>query len=479
MHSIRSRLTIVLGCSLSLLLLGAGFLFYMVLGRQLVREFDKALFVEAQALMTLTEDEGGWVEFEFAHEVMPEFALPHGPAYFELWLATGTLIKRSPSLGSASLPRVPHQTSTPLFRDIALPDGRHGRLVQVTFVPRRDSDGIGAAQRADSERSIRDPMLFSQRAAVLLLARDRMHLDTLMQSLQFALGVTVLVLLAVLVALVGLALTIGLRPLDDIKRQVATLDALSLNSGIQVQTQTRELAPVVDQLNAMLRRLDAAFARERRFARDVAHELRTPLTELRVLADVAMRWPDDQRAISEYFRDVQDITLQMERIVVALLTLGRCESGMQLPQKNRVNLRELVEISWRTIAREAREKGLAFVCDVSSSLRIETDGDMLSVVLQNLFSNAVTYSPPHQQVRCTATLHAERVRLSISNRTDTLTPEDLPHLFERFWRKDPARTASHHAGLGLSVVKAFADVLDLEVDVSLEGHRLFHVTVSV
>jgi two-component system sensor histidine kinase QseC len=270
-----------------------------------------------------------------------------------------------------------------------------------------------------------------------------------------------------------------LRPLDDITRQVATLDVLTLHSGIQVQTHTRELAPVVNQLNALLRRLDAVFTRERRFSRDVAHELRTPLAELRTLADVAMRWPDDQQAVSAYFRDVQDIALQMERIVVALLALARCESGMQLPQKSRVNLRDLVEMSWRTIAREAHEKGVAFVCDVPAPLHIDTDGDMFIVVLNNLLSNAVTYSPPHHQVRCTATLHAEQVRLSISNRTDTLTPEDLPHLFERFWRQDPARAVSHHAGLGLSIVKAFADVLALEIDVSLDGHRRFHVTVLV
>jgi two-component system sensor histidine kinase QseC len=479
MHSIRSRLILVLGCSLGLLLLGAGVLLYTVLWTQLVREFDKALLVEAQALMTLTEDEGGRVEFEYTHEVMPELALPHGPAYFELWLATGALITRSPSLGAANLPRLTHLTSIPLFRDIELPDSRHGRLLQVAFVPRQDTYGIGTAQGEDRGGASLDPTLFPHRAVVLVLARDRMHLDALMQSLQFALGVAVLVLLVVLVALVGLALTIGLRPLDDIKRQVATLDALSLHSSIQVQTYTRELAPVVDQLNALLRRLDAAFARERRFSRDVAHELRTPVAELRTLADVARRWPDDQQAISEYFRDVQDIALQMERIVVALLALARCESGMQMPQKSTVNLREMVEISWRTIAREARAKGVALVCDVPSSLSIETDRDMFIIVLNNLFSNAVTYSPPHHQVRCTAMLHAERVRLSISNRTDTLTPEDLPHLFERFWRKDPARAASHHTGLGLSVVKGFADVLALEVDGSLDGHRRFHVTVSV
>ncbi|RMF90666.1 MAG: hypothetical protein D6736_06420 [Nitrospinota bacterium] len=484
MHSIRGRLTLLLVISLGLLLLGSGVLFYTIVRAQLVGEFDRALLAKAQALITLTDDDGQKIEIDLSDKFMPEFESTDNPEYFALWRASGQLIARSPSLGEHQLPRHPGLTNKPVFHDLVLPDGRSGRLVEIAFVPQLDlnddEEANGQADKADGEpgQVSLDPTRFPERAAVLVVARTREAIDTFLRSFRLSLVTVITGLLAIMVGLVRSALRVGLRPLDDMQQQVSQLDAHSLTTGIRVQTQTAELVPVVAQLNALLQRLDAAFTRERQFSSDVAHELRTPLAELRTLTEVGMRWPEDTQAVRQYFADAHAISRHMERIVDSLLTLARCESGTQQVNWQSIDIGELVDASWTTVSHLAREKMLTLRCMIPSTCQVTSDRDLLRTIFHNLLNNAVTYSPPQSEIHCLATADGDTVHLTIRNPTHDLTPEDLPHLFERFWRKDPARTASGHTGLGLAVVKALAEILHLHVHATLDAEHHFAITLS-
>lgn len=485
MGSIRGRLTLMLVLSIGLLLIGTGVLLYAVIRSHLVREFDRALLAKGQALITLTKDIGRGVELDFADEFMPEFNAPDNPEYFSLRFATGALLEKSRSLGTQELPRLPGLSNEPVFRNLMLPNGLRGRQMQTAFVPQvEDAEDLGEDEKQDKEHDadhdpLLDPAQFPDRAMVLLLARDRTRLDALLDALRMTIAAVIVVVVGVMMGLVRVALRRGLRPLDDIREQVAHLDEHSLDTRLQMLTKTQELAPVVDQLNALLQRLAAAFARERQFSSDVAHELRTPVAELRTLTEVGLRWPDDREAIAHYFTDAHEISLQMERVVHTLLTLTRCESGTQQIRRVTVNLLELVDTCWLTVKQTAQQKSLVFHCDVSSSYMVTTDRDVLIMVLSNLLSNAVTYSSSPGQIGCIARQDGTTIRLIISNPTDRLTHEDLPHLFERFWRKDPARSDASHAGLGLSVVEAFSNLLGLNVRAELHDQHIFSITMSL
>jgi two-component system sensor histidine kinase QseC len=101
---------------------------------------------------------------------------------------------------------------------------------------------------------------------------------------------------------------------------------------------------------------------------------------------------------------------------------------------------------------------------------------MLEQIIFNLLSNATCYSPPGSTVVCESRHTASDVwELRISNPTDALEQEDLPHIFERFWRKDTARTGGLHSGLGLSIVQALADALGVEVVADLTPDNVFTV----
>jgi signal transduction histidine kinase len=460
-------------------LLAAGLTLRTIVVAALQAEFDLALLAKARGLVALTEQEGGQIEFEYDAEHMPEFGVGADPEYFELWLSDGAQVGRSPSfeasdaLGGANLARSPGRSATPSFRDVRLPDGRRGRQVQLDFVPTVDTeDDPAEAKEAPPSAPSGVPTV------TLLVARERERFDAGVRRLELTgAGVGIGLMLA-LAGLMQLALRVGLRSLDRLTGQVRALDVTSLGTRVTVETPPDEIAVVVEQVNALLNRLEAGFKRERRLSSDIAHELKTPIAELRNLSEVGARWPEDRAAVRQFFEDAGAIAQQMERIVAHLLALARYDEGREQVWTAPVQVREIVDAAWKPLAREAAAKGLELRQEISSGLRFETDPEKLALVVQNLLSNAVAYSPPGTAVVCASEETAGRASVSFTNQAENLEPQDLPVMFDRFWRKDEARAGGRNVGLGLALVRALADLLGIEIETRLLPDRTFRITLS-
>jgi signal transduction histidine kinase len=462
MLSIRRRLIVSLLVGSGLLVLALGLGASAVIARRLRQEFDQALLAKARALVTLTKQRHGEVELDFADELMPEFEAPSRPEYFQLWLADGTLLERSRSLESRDLPRFKDLSGSTQYRDLRLPDGRPGRMVEIAFVPQQEEDGDLFSETALDPTAPPGRL----RSAVLAVARGREQLEALIRSLYGATIGIALVLMAGIALLVHFAVRSGLAPLEEIRHQVQALDAERLDSRVALERPVRELAPVVEQLNALLARLGAAFERERRFASDVAHELRTPVAELRNLAEVGERWPEDREAVLAFFEDARSIARQMERTVSTLLALARCEGGIEQTEPGEISVSELLGEAWTALEPEAASRALRLELTAPAA-PIVSDREKLHLIVANLLSNAVTYSPPGSTVACTARVEGGTLEITVANPAPHLAPADLPHLFERFWRKDAARSNGHHAGLGLALARSFATLLGFDLTARL------------
>jgi signal transduction histidine kinase len=210
--------------------------------------------------------------------------------------------------------------ATPRFLDLRLPDGRRGRQVQIDFVPLPDAEDTGGVPAVAPGGS-------SAPAATVIVARERERLDADLGKLKVAVGVVAAALLLLLAGLTQVALRVGLRSLDRLNHQVRALDVTSLGTRVDVETPPEEIAVVVEQINALLGRLEAGFKRERRLSSDIAHELKTPIAELRNLCEVGARWPGDRAAVQTFFEDARAIALQMDRVVLHLLALARYEAA--------------------------------------------------------------------------------------------------------------------------------------------------------
>jgi two-component system sensor histidine kinase QseC len=467
MRSLRARLTVFLLAGTGLLLAAGGLLLDRVIGSRLRREYDEALLAKARALVTLTEQEDGKAWLEFSYTFMPEFAAREKPAYFQLWMSDGSVIDRSRSLAGQDLPHGSVPLDQYQFHTLTLPGGRHGREVEISYHPRSEKD---EAEGRDAEE---DAPATGQRVT-LAVAEGSEDLDALLASVRVMLAAVTLGLLGGIGVLVKAVIGVGLTPLDELAQRLDAMDADSLGQPLEVEEAPSELVPVIHHLNALLLRLDASFARERSFSANLAHELRTPLAELRTVTEVALKWPEDPSAWEESLTEIRGIGLQMERLVVNLLALARCDGRQQTVQLAPVPLHDVAASCWEAVAADAAEKGMAFHLDIPDSLTLVTDREKLSLILSNLFSNAVSHGSPGSPVTCSAGIAGsagDGLVLRVGNFTEALAPGDLPRVFDRFWRKDPARSGGEHHGLGLSLVSALCDLLSFAKEVRLsEGY---------
>jgi signal transduction histidine kinase len=466
---------LVLAAGFTVLIIGTGLYVASVASERVTGEFDAALLAKARALVALTEDEGGDVELDYTPKHMPEYERSERPEYFQFWLADGTMLLRSRRL-TEDLPRADPEAllEEPPIRDVQLPDGRAGRLVELTFVP-GGSEDIGDEPDEDEAAAATSQPSFEPVTLVLVVARGREHLDQTLANMQLAIfGVGgIAILIAVL--LVWRALALGFRPIESIASQVEQLDADSLSSRVKLPQTPREVAPVVEQLNALLERLDTSFERERRFADNVAHELRTPIAELRSLAAVGAKWPEDKASVAAFFEDVNDIAGRMEGVIADLLLLARCQAGVEQVVSSPTSLKKVITSTWSKLAPSASGTGLRFRMELPEDVVVASDPGKLGIVFANVLGNAVSYALPNSEIRCVGTRAGSKFQVDITNIADPLSSADLENLTEPFWRKDEARSSAEHAGLGLSLVSALARLLCLDVRFDQDRDGTFRV----
>ncbi len=458
MRSLRGRLTATTLLATLSLVTVAGLLLDHNVERQLLNGLDAELEAKAEIFVGLTEQEDGDVEVEFAELYIPNLSRAEN---VEIRLEGGRILARSSQLGETSLPADGRLSMEPRFRDLMMPGGRPGRLIQVDFLPLIEGESdVVLAEAAPPDHPSR---LEGRPVVTALVAVDKSATLAEIRGFRITLGLVSLVLLAGLGAFVPWLVGRGLRPLTDLGAQVQRLHASNLGEPLVVAEPLRELLPLVARLDDLRHRLARSFERERRFSSDVAHELRTPIAELRVLAEVALRYPPEPSQSAEFFRDALSTTLRMEHLAGQLLALARLESASASPPLVRQRLADAV----RAVV-ERRGAGASCRLDVPPEAEILTGSTLFELLLDNTIGNALDHRTPGTTVTLSATPAAGRWRLACRNATADLEPGDLDHLFERFWRKDSARTGDHHSGLGLALVRSIAEVLGIEVAIALE-----------
>lgn len=470
MYSIRKRLNYSILAGLVLVLLAAATYLYLRVSAEVEQVFDTSLYDKAQALISLTELDEEGLEFDFAEDgVMREFVDGDDLQYYQLWERGIEPLIKSPSLDETDLPRLGREPGQYGYSDLLLPDGRRGRFIEIGFMPRVEAED-------EEEEEIEE--MPPAHPITLVFARERESLDATLAAIGSTIAgviVGISILAAVLIRhLVGS----GLAPLSSLARQVSEIDESRLDNRLgQGNPQSIEIAPIENQLNHLLERLQSAFERERRFSANVAHELRTPLSELRTLSEVGSMLPEDREQVIAFFDDVGEISAQMEKVVITLLELARSEAGLLRSDPEDIELSAFCDAVWKhTINGQGSDKLL--LKHIPADLVINTDREKLGMILSNLFSNAVSYSPENAEIRIDAEIRNDNVVIEVRNASTDLKPEDIVHMKDRFWRKQQARGDSGHSGLGLTLVDALANIMKLDVSLELDQQQNFMVTIS-
>lgn len=279
---------------------------------------------------------------------------------------------------------------------------------------------------------------------VRVLVGDRLGLrERLVQDLVLGLVGPAVLMLPFFAGLIWLSVGRGLAPLkqiaSDLKRRAA-------DDFRPVQARAAdEIRPVMEALNGLFRRLDAARRHEREITAFAAHELRTPLAGIRTQAQIARAADDREMRLSALDRIIEGVD-RTARLVSQLLALARLDSGTERQAREAVNLGQLL----REIDRERTRGDHAIAIDPAlDRLVVEGDPDRLRLALRNLHENACGHSPPGGCVRWVRTGQGD---VAVEDEGPGIPPDEIPLVTQRFYRGRGTKVAG--SGLGLAIVEA-------------------------
>lgn len=250
---------------------------------------------------------------------------------------------------------------------------------------------------------------------------------------------------------------LSLRSVRHIGATAQRISEERLSERIPTEGMDRELGQLADVLNATFARLDAAFARQRQFTADAAHELRTPLAVIISDAQTALRRERGAEEYRDTIRSCEEAAQKLRRLSDSLLELARLDAGREQGQRTVADLADVAADCIDQLRPLALEREIRIEADLKPA-PLSCHPDQIARVFTNLIANALEYNHRGGQIRVATSAQEDMITAVVSDTGDGIPPEDLPHIFDRFYRASPSRACSaEHAGLGLAICKAIVE----------------------
>ena len=428
--SLRVRLAIIYSALTGGILLVFGALVFILVNVLLTSQIDQAL---QQTVTEVTSKIQVGAIGELSVVTLPQLDLTAN-VYIQIWDLQGNLQASSPAISHLGKPLDPTGllAEKNIYNDI-LVQGAHLRVLTVPIVVvvengKRPVGTIQAAENLVMVDSIRRTLL----EVVIVTAILSMSLAAF--ASWFIIGEAV----APLAAVTETAMQIS-HP-DDLSRRIPY-------SG----SENDEGGRLVTAFNATLERLEALFTTQQRFLADVSHELRTPLTVIKGNVELIRKIGE---ADEESLSSIEDEADRLTRLVGDLLLETQAESGKLPLSFAPVELDTLLLEVFKEMRVLARERVQMKITEIDQ-IQVRGDRDRLKQVLINLVSNAVNYTPRGGDVTLGLARAGEQARLIVHDTGKGISKEDIPHIFERFYRGEQSRTRSKLSGFGLGLSIAY------------------------
>jgi heavy metal sensor kinase len=441
-HSIKFRFTIWYLLVLAVLLTALSAGVYLYLSRSLYQNLDDSLELRSTQLVSFPAILESIRQGEFEEEL--------GEIVILYFYSDGQVTEVSPR--GISIP-LSHEfisqaiAGTGLFTTIQTAEGEGLRLlaVPVNLGPPGPTPSIPPA--------------------LLVIGRSTKQIDQALAGLVRTLIIAVPLALA-LAAGGGIFLARrALKPVDKIAQTAQEIEENDLSQRINVNTKD-ELGRLAATLNEMIGRLEKAFQRQKQFTSDASHELRTPLAVIEAESTLALQ---KERPSSDYQQSLEIISQesrQMSSLIDKLLTLARADAGKEQWNFTEVNLGKLISNLSTDIEVLCQEKELSFQLGQTQDLVAKGDEARLRELFMNLLDNAIRYTSALGTV--SVSLHREG-QMAVVAITDTgigIPAEDIPFIFERFYRVDKSRSrAEGGSGLGLAICQHIAEAHGGKIEV--------------
>jgi two-component system, OmpR family, sensor kinase len=263
-----------------------------------------------------------------------------------------------------------------------------------------------------------------------------------------------------------IAATRAMRPIESITSTALKISSGDLSQRIPQDETESELGRLVSVLNSTFTRLETSFAEQARFTTDVSHELRTPVSVIVSQTQMALNRDRTAPEYRETLEACQRAAQRMRGLIGSLMQLTRLDAGQESIQRESFNLAAVVRETIQLIEPLARERGIKISADLHPA---ETAGDAerISQVILNLVTNAIHYNAEGGTIEITTAFENNFAVLQISDSGIGIPPEDLPRIFDRFYRVEKSRSREKGgSGLGLAISKAIVVAHSGSIDVS-------------
>ena len=446
--SLLNRVSLYFIGTLALVLAVYSAVLFGTMRHQLKEQFDEQLNGAFRTLVAAIEVETDDVKFEPSDHTV---ALGGDARVEEIrWLVVderGLVVDRSRNLqtaGPAERPLLDFATALKVTGEDSVDVGRY-RVLQRRL-----------AAVAPKPASERDPL--ERESLVVTVAKSPDDLNASLRYLAMLVVVVPVVVLLTAAAIVRRLCRTALAPVGQMAAQARAMVTTDANRRLPVAATRDELAELGEAFNGVLDRLFETLERQRRFAGDAAHQLRTPLTAVIGQLDVALRRSRSPEEYRETLGVVREEADQLHRLVESLLFLARAEHDAPLPDRGEIELGSWLHDSlgsWQSHPRAAD-----LTSEIDEPVRVVTSRVLLKQLLDNLVNNALKYSEPGTPVRIRLRKFGDECELSVADRGIGIAEDDMPSVFQPFFRSAEARRSGvAGTGLGLAVAARIAGAL--------------------
>jgi two-component system heavy metal sensor histidine kinase CusS len=455
-----SRLTIWYAASAFALVLIATSLLYVALERNLDREDDGYLADKVRILGVLLRDPERHAK-EIEQEVQLEWSVSRDvPMYVRILDGARRTVTETPGMRER-LPADAFPGSGDVdAQEISGSDihSRGGPVFRVVVAR------IGNSASAEGGREIQ-------------VALDRSRDQILESAYRRQLAITLGIALIACTVIGYLLARRGMEPLRQIAGAIGRIGSANIHERVAMEGLPTELAGLAGRFNEMLTRLEGSFTRLSQFPADVAHELRTPINNLRGEAQVAL----SRTRSAEEYRDVLGSCLEeserLYRMIDSLLFLARTENPQTRIDRVPVEVREELERMRDFYESLASEKGVDLKVTAADGISATVDRGLFQRAIANLVENSFTHTNEGRTISLSAARKAGALWLEVGDTGCGIPAAHLPHVFDRLYRVDRARSRSNGAGLGLAIVKSIATLHGGNCSIASEFGRGTHVTL--
>ncbi|HNW44332.1 MAG TPA: heavy metal sensor histidine kinase [Elusimicrobiales bacterium] len=463
-HSVRFRITLWYAAALAVTLTLFSLLVYHSLAKNLDENMDQLLAFRAEGVADALE---AYLETERIEVGRFPAAAVKGGAFLKIAPDLVRLHTEDPRQAAVEL-RVMDASGTELIRSNeanAAPELPEQTMKDVL----KGNAAYDTIRVADAEagetafRSYATPAQGMGGAIYIVQAyRSTYHTQFALKNLRIMMAALVPLIVLLTGAFGMFFARVALRPVADMARTMRQISAENLSLRLEPPQTRDEVRELADLFNAMLSRLEDSFLSERRFIQDVSHELKTPLTILKGELQVALK---KARSAGEYAAILQsnlEETDKMADIVGGLLTLARFDNREVRLERSRVDLKEMLGKLVASLSGMADKAGVGVTLSSCEAPEVEADAGQLNKLFLNLLDNAMKYGAAGGAVKVEIIKEGGRLAVRITDSGPGIKPEDLPHIFKRFYRADSARSSGGF-GLGLAIARSIAEAHGAEL----------------